>query len=130
MDLLSLLKKLKYLKYLKRVQLNPLELCRTIFDPKTKKSTYWNPESRLSRRLFCCPTETVCEYEVQYHRRLEQERAQWNQYRESVERELAELRRRLTEGQEEQNLEDEMKKVAPLIVSLKCNRSIFTVVLC
>uniref|UniRef100_H2TF15 Rabaptin, RAB GTPase binding effector protein 1 n=1 Tax=Takifugu rubripes TaxID=31033 RepID=H2TF15_TAKRU len=54
--------------------------------------------------------ETVCEYEVQYHRRLEQERAQWNQYRESVERELAELRRRLTEGQEEQNLEDEMKK--------------------
>lgn len=53
----------------------------------------------------------MCEYEVQYHRRLEQERAQWNQYRESVERELAELRRRLTEGQEEQNLEDEMKKV-------------------
>lgn len=48
---------------------------------------------------------------MQYHRRLEQERGQWNQYRESVERELAELRRRLTEGQEEQNLEDEMKKV-------------------
>lgn len=55
--------------------------------------------------------ETVCEYEVQYHRRLDQERAQWNQYRESAEREMAELRRRLTEGQEEQNLEDEMKKV-------------------
>lgn len=61
--------------------------------------------------LSCNPTETVREYEVQYHRRLEQERAQWNQYRESAEREKAELRRRLTEGQEEQNLEDEMKKV-------------------
>lgn len=57
------------------------------------------------------PTETVCEYEVQFHQRLEQERAQWNQYREAVERELGELRRRLTEGQEEENLEDEMKKV-------------------
>ncbi|KAE8287664.1 Rab GTPase-binding effector protein 1 Rabaptin-5 Rabaptin-5alpha [Larimichthys crocea] len=54
--------------------------------------------------------ETVCEYEVQFHQRLEQERAQWNQYREAVERELGELRRRLTEGQEEENLEDEMKK--------------------
>lgn len=32
-----------------------------------------------------------------------------------MERELAELRRRLTEGQEEQNLEDEMKKVGPLM---------------
>lgn len=53
----------------------------------------------------------MCEYEVQYRQRLEQERAQWNQYRESVERELGELRRRLTEGQEEENLEDEMKKV-------------------
>lgn len=59
----------------------------------------------------CVPIETVCEYEVQYRQRLEQERAQWNQYRESVERELGELRRRLTEGQEEENLEDEMKKV-------------------
>lgn len=59
----------------------------------------------------CVPVETVCEYEVQYRQRLEQERAQWNQYRESVERELGELRRRLTEGQEEENLEDEMKKV-------------------
>lgn len=59
----------------------------------------------------CLPIETVCEYEVQYRQRLEQERAQWNQYRESVERELGELRRRLTEGQEEENLEDEMKKV-------------------
>ncbi len=57
------------------------------------------------------PAETVCEYEVQFHQRLEQERAQWNQYREAVERELGELRRRLTEGQEEENLEDEMKKV-------------------
>ncbi|KAM9348454.1 rab GTPase-binding effector protein 1 [Symphorus nematophorus] len=54
--------------------------------------------------------ETVCEYEVQFHQRLEQERAQWNQYREAVERELGDLRRRLTEGQEEENLEDEMKK--------------------
>ncbi|KAK9536950.1 hypothetical protein VZT92_006692 [Zoarces viviparus] len=54
--------------------------------------------------------ETVCEYEVQFHQRLDQERAQWNQYREAVERELAELRRRLTEGQEEENLEEEMKK--------------------
>lgn len=54
--------------------------------------------------------DTVCEYEVQFHQRLETERAQWNQYREAVERELGELRRRLTEGQEEENLEDEMKK--------------------
>ncbi|XP_047462974.1 rab GTPase-binding effector protein 1 isoform X2 [Mugil cephalus] len=54
--------------------------------------------------------DTVCEYEVQFHQRLEQERAQWNQYREAVERELGDLRRRLTEGQEEENLEDEMKK--------------------
>lgn len=63
---------------------------------------------------MCPPKETVCEYEVQYRQRLEQERAQWNQYRESVERELGELRRRLTEGQEEENLEDEMKKVGKL----------------
>lgn len=61
--------------------------------------------------FLCDPTETVCEYEVQFHQRLEQERAQWNQYREAMERELGELRRRLTEGQEEENLEDEMKKV-------------------
>uniref|UniRef100_A0A7N9AUU6 Rab GTPase-binding effector protein 1 n=1 Tax=Mastacembelus armatus TaxID=205130 RepID=A0A7N9AUU6_9TELE len=54
--------------------------------------------------------ETVCEYEVQFHQRLEQERAQWNQYREAMEREVGDLRRRLTEGQEEENLEDEMKK--------------------
>ncbi|XP_063751408.1 rab GTPase-binding effector protein 1 isoform X1 [Eleginops maclovinus] len=54
--------------------------------------------------------DTVSEYEVQFHQRLEQERSQWNQYREAVERELGELRRRLTEGQEEENLEDEMKK--------------------
>uniref|UniRef100_G3QCF8 Rab GTPase-binding effector protein 1 n=1 Tax=Gasterosteus aculeatus aculeatus TaxID=481459 RepID=G3QCF8_GASAC len=53
--------------------------------------------------------ETVCEYEVQFHQRLEQERAQWNQYREAMEREQGELRRRLTEGQED-NLEDAMKK--------------------
>ncbi|XP_029028533.1 rab GTPase-binding effector protein 1 isoform X1 [Betta splendens] len=54
--------------------------------------------------------DTVCEYEVQFHQRLEQERAQWSQYREAMERELGDLRRRLTEGQEEENLEDEMKK--------------------
>ncbi|XP_056295048.1 rab GTPase-binding effector protein 1-like isoform X2 [Pseudoliparis swirei] len=54
--------------------------------------------------------ETVCEYEVQFHQRLEQERAQWNQYREAVERELGELRRRLAAGREEENLEDDMKK--------------------
>ncbi|KAJ6655757.1 hypothetical protein lerEdw1_004810 [Lerista edwardsae] len=54
--------------------------------------------------------ETVRDYELQFHHRLEQERAQWNQYRENVEREIAELRRRLSEGQEEENLENEMKK--------------------
>uniref|UniRef100_A0A8D3CDG7 Rab GTPase-binding effector protein 1 n=1 Tax=Scophthalmus maximus TaxID=52904 RepID=A0A8D3CDG7_SCOMX len=54
--------------------------------------------------------ETVYEYEVQFHQRSEQERAQWNQYREAMEREMGDLRRRLTEGQEEENLEDEMKK--------------------
>jgi Rab GTPase-binding effector protein 1 len=54
----------------------------------------------------------VSEYEEQFHQRLDQERAQWNQYREAVERELAELRRRLTEGQEEENLEDDMKRVS------------------
>ncbi|XP_053223874.1 rab GTPase-binding effector protein 1 isoform X4 [Podarcis raffonei] len=45
-----------------------------------------------------------------YHERLEQERAQWNQYRENVEREIVDLRRRLSEGQEEENLENDMKK--------------------
>ena len=55
--------------------------------------------------------ETVCEYEVQFHQRLDQERAQWNQYREAMEREMADLRRRLTVGQEEENLEEQMKKV-------------------
>uniref|UniRef100_A0A8C5PNI2 Rabaptin, RAB GTPase binding effector protein 1 n=1 Tax=Leptobrachium leishanense TaxID=445787 RepID=A0A8C5PNI2_9ANUR len=54
--------------------------------------------------------ETVREYELQFHHRLEQERAQWGQYRESVEREIAELRRRLCEGQQEENLENDMKK--------------------
>lgn len=70
-----------------------------------------------SRASSLSSTETVCEYEVQYHQRLEQERAQWNQYRESVERELGELRRRLTEGQEEENLEDAMKKVGFVFLS-------------
>ncbi|KAJ8275829.1 hypothetical protein COCON_G00075810 [Conger conger] len=54
--------------------------------------------------------DTVREYEVQFHQRLEQERAQWGQYREAVEREMADLRRRLSEGQEEENLENDMKK--------------------
>lgn len=71
----------------------------------------------------CVPIETVCEYEVQYRQRLEQERAQWNQYRESVERELGELRRRLTEGQEEENLEDEMKKVGLCSSALRISLS-------
>ncbi|XP_068124592.1 rab GTPase-binding effector protein 1 isoform X1 [Hyperolius riggenbachi] len=54
--------------------------------------------------------DTLHEYELQFHRRLEQERGQWGQYRESVEREIAELRRRLSEGQQEENLENDMKK--------------------
>ncbi|XP_060251341.1 rab GTPase-binding effector protein 1 isoform X9 [Ovis aries] len=54
--------------------------------------------------------ETVRDYEHQFHLRLEQERTQWAQYRESAEREIADLRRRLSEGQEEENLENEMKK--------------------
>ncbi|XP_015263529.1 PREDICTED: rab GTPase-binding effector protein 1 [Gekko japonicus] len=54
--------------------------------------------------------ETVRDYERQFHHRLEKERAQWNQYRENMEREIVELRRRLSEGQEEENLENEMKK--------------------
>lgn len=67
--------------------------------------------------MICCCccyyySETVREYEGQFHHRLEQDRSQWNQYRENVEREIAELRRRLSEGQEEENLENEMKKVS------------------
>uniref|UniRef100_A0A452UC91 Rab GTPase-binding effector protein 1 n=1 Tax=Ursus maritimus TaxID=29073 RepID=A0A452UC91_URSMA len=54
--------------------------------------------------------ETVRDYEHQLHLRLEQERSQWAQYRESADREIADLRRRLSEGQEEENLENEMKK--------------------
>ncbi|KAG8451948.1 hypothetical protein GDO86_003948 [Hymenochirus boettgeri] len=54
--------------------------------------------------------DTLREYELQFHHRLEQERGQWGQYRESVEREIAELRRRLSEGQQEENLESDMKK--------------------
>lgn len=72
------------------------------------------------------PTETVCEYEVQFHQRLDQERAQWNQYREAVERELGDLRRRLTEGQEEENLEDEMKKVGSIFCILCIVQKYFT----
>lgn len=54
--------------------------------------------------------DTVREYEVQFHQRLEMERAQWSQYREAMEREVGDLRRRLSGGQDEDNLEDEMKK--------------------
>ncbi|NP_001116759.2 rab GTPase-binding effector protein 1 isoform 2 [Danio rerio] len=50
------------------------------------------------------------EFKLQFQQKLEQERAQWTQYRDGVEREIAELRRRLSEGQEEENLENEMKK--------------------
>ncbi|XP_053940788.1 rab GTPase-binding effector protein 1 isoform X4 [Cuculus canorus] len=67
--------------------------------------------------------ETVRDYELQYHHRLEQERAQWNQYRENMEREIAELRRRLSEGQEEENLENEMKKVKELNHYLEAEKS-------
>lgn len=51
------------------------------------------------------------EFKLQFQQKLEQERAQWSQYRDGMEREVAELRRRLTEGQEEENLENDMKKV-------------------
>ncbi|XP_077595998.1 rab GTPase-binding effector protein 1 [Stigmatopora nigra] len=54
--------------------------------------------------------DTVREYEVQFLQRLDQERAQWSQYRDAKEREVGDLRRRLTDGQEEQNLENDMKK--------------------
>ncbi|XP_041054023.1 rab GTPase-binding effector protein 1 isoform X1 [Carcharodon carcharias] len=54
--------------------------------------------------------ETVREYEIQFHQRLEQERTQWGQYKEAVERELADLRRQLSERQEEDSLENDMKK--------------------
>uniref|UniRef100_UPI00398F7633 rab GTPase-binding effector protein 1 isoform X2 n=1 Tax=Pristiophorus japonicus TaxID=55135 RepID=UPI00398F7633 len=55
--------------------------------------------------------ETVSEYEIQFEIQLKEERKYWGQYKEAVERELAELRRQLAEGQEEDNLENEMKKV-------------------
>uniref|UniRef100_A0A673VHG9 Rab GTPase-binding effector protein 1 n=1 Tax=Suricata suricatta TaxID=37032 RepID=A0A673VHG9_SURSU len=67
--------------------------------------------------------ETVRDYERQFHLRLEQERAQWAQYRESAEREIADLRRRLSEGQEEENLENEMKKVKELNHYLEAEKS-------
>ncbi|XP_078082155.1 rab GTPase-binding effector protein 1 [Mustelus asterias] len=54
--------------------------------------------------------ETVREYEIQFHQRLEQERTQWGQYKEAVERELVDLRRQLSERQEEDTLENDMKK--------------------
>uniref|UniRef100_A0A8C0VWS0 Rab GTPase-binding effector protein 1 n=1 Tax=Castor canadensis TaxID=51338 RepID=A0A8C0VWS0_CASCN len=67
--------------------------------------------------------ETVRDYEHQFHLRLEQERAQWAQYRETAEREIADLRRRLSEGQEEENLENEMKKVKELNHYLEAEKS-------
>ncbi|EDM05058.1 rabaptin, RAB GTPase binding effector protein 1, isoform CRA_b [Rattus norvegicus] len=67
--------------------------------------------------------ETVRDYEHQFHLRLEQERAQWAQYRESADREIADLRRRLSEGQEEENLENEMKKVKELNHYLEAEKS-------
>uniref|UniRef100_A0A9L0T0K9 Rab GTPase-binding effector protein 1 n=1 Tax=Equus caballus TaxID=9796 RepID=A0A9L0T0K9_HORSE len=67
--------------------------------------------------------ETVRDYEHQFHHRLEQERTQWAQYRESAEREIADLRRRLSEGQEEENLENEMKKVKELNHYLEAEKS-------
>ncbi|XP_027480830.1 rab GTPase-binding effector protein 1 isoform X5 [Zalophus californianus] len=67
--------------------------------------------------------ETVRDYEHQFHVRLEQERGQWAQYRESAEREIADLRRRLSEGQEEENLENEMKKVKELNHYLEAEKS-------
>ncbi|MGH0125081.1 UNVERIFIED_CONTAM: hypothetical protein FKN15_021509 [Acipenser sinensis] len=67
--------------------------------------------------------ETVREYELQFHHRLEQERAQWGQYREAVEREMAELRHRLSQGQEEENLENDMKKVKELNHVLEAEKS-------
>ncbi|XP_069741131.1 rab GTPase-binding effector protein 1 isoform X9 [Narcine bancroftii] len=54
--------------------------------------------------------ETLREYEIQFHHRLEQERTQWGQYKEAMERELVDLRRRVSEGQGENNLENDMKK--------------------
>ncbi|KAK7165320.1 hypothetical protein R3I94_003627 [Phoxinus phoxinus] len=50
------------------------------------------------------------EFKLQFQQKLEQDRAQWTQYRDGMEREVAELRRRLTAGQEEENLENDMKK--------------------
>ncbi|KAM5272885.1 rab GTPase-binding effector protein 1 isoform 3-T3 [Ctenodactylus gundi] len=67
--------------------------------------------------------ETVRDYEHQFHLRLEQERTQWAQYRESAEREIADLRRMLSEGQEEENLENEMKKVKELNHYLEAEKS-------
>ncbi|CAO2617906.1 Rab GTPase-binding effector protein 1, partial [Lemmus lemmus] len=67
--------------------------------------------------------ETVRDYEHQFHLRLEQERTQWAQYRETAEREIADLRRRLSEGQEEENLENEMKKVKELNHYLEAEKS-------
>ncbi|KAK7173873.1 hypothetical protein R3I93_003639 [Phoxinus phoxinus] len=50
------------------------------------------------------------EFKLKFQQKLEQDRAQWTQYRDGMEREVAELRRRLTAGQEEENLENDMKK--------------------
>ncbi|CAM9953904.1 unnamed protein product [Lampetra fluviatilis] len=54
--------------------------------------------------------ETLGDYEMQWHAKLDSERASWAQHRESWERELADLRRQLAESTQEENLETEMKK--------------------
>ncbi|XP_005399699.1 PREDICTED: rab GTPase-binding effector protein 1 isoform X2 [Chinchilla lanigera] len=70
----------------------------------------FNQKRAKFKELYLAKEETVRDYEHQFHLRLEQERTQWAQYRESAEREIADLRRMLSEGQEEENLENEMKK--------------------
>lgn len=60
---------------------------------------------------LCVRSDAECDFKLQFQQKLEQERSQWAQYREAMEREVAELRRRLSQGQEEENLENEMKKV-------------------
>ncbi|KAK7926021.1 hypothetical protein WMY93_008331 [Mugilogobius chulae] len=54
--------------------------------------------------------DTVREVEVSFHQRLEMEQRQFNQYRDVMEKEVAFYKARLMGGQEEENLEDEMKK--------------------
>lgn len=87
-------------------------LCKPLNIPVRQDARPQSTQTVLSA-LFL---ETVRDYEHQLHLRLEQERSQWAQYRESADREIADLRRRLSEGQEEENLENEMKKVCRKIL--------------